>query len=78
MTTQNFTYFDVFQMHADMSDVRIQTNKIVPNEVKRQQSNTIASLCKKPNKLFGQPSTIDNMQRRGSQESTLAIHRTCP
>ena len=55
MTTQTFTYFDVFQMHADMSDVRIQTNKIVPNEVKRQQSNTIASLCKKPNKLFGQP-----------------------
>ena len=34
MPTQEFTNFDVFLMHADMTAVTIHFNKIVPNEVK--------------------------------------------
>ena len=35
MATQNFTNFDTFKkMHADMTAVKIQSNKIVSHEVK--------------------------------------------
>ena len=34
MPTQEFTNFDVFLMHADMTAVTIQSNTIVLNEVK--------------------------------------------
>ena len=37
MATQNFTNFDFFKIHADMTAVTIQCNKIVSNEVKANE-----------------------------------------
>ena len=34
MDTQKFTNFDNFQLHADMTAVTMQSNKIVSNKVK--------------------------------------------
>ena len=42
-------------MHTDMRAIRIQSNKIVLNEVKDNLSATRAILQKKLNELFGQP-----------------------
>ena len=42
-------------MHAAISAVTIQSNKIISNELKTQLSPTRATLGKKANALFGQP-----------------------
>ena len=46
--------FWFFSMHADMTAVTIQPNKIVLNEVKNNQALLEPSYRKKPNELFGQ------------------------
>ena len=52
MATQKYTYFDFFKIHADMTAVTIQYNKIVPNEVKDNLTTMRAILRKLPNKRF--------------------------
>ena len=42
-----------FLMHADITAVTTQSNKIVSNEVKRQLSTTSTMVWKKLNELFG-------------------------
>ena len=56
MATQIFTNFDTFfKMHADMTAVTIQFNKIILNEVKDSQALLTAIIWKKLNEHFGQP-----------------------
>ena len=55
-TTQKFTNFDNFFMHADMEAVTIQFNKIVLNEVKDNEALPEPSYRKKKIEVFGQPS----------------------
>ena len=52
IATQKFTNFDFFLMHADMTAVTMQSNKIVSNEVKDNQVLLEPSYGK-PNKLLG-------------------------
>ena len=53
MVAQKFTNFGKFSlMHADMTAVTVQSNKIVLNEVKRQLSTPGAIIQKKTKRTF--------------------------
>ena len=57
MAAQKFTNFDqFFLIHADMTAITIQPNKIVSSEVKDNSALLEPSYGKKPNGLFGQSS----------------------
>ena len=58
-------------MHADMTTVTIQSNKIVSNEVKDNQLLLEQSYRKKPSELFGHPSNCGKIMSGGGHGSPL-------